>query len=72
VANVGLDDWIGKDVGVLFVPRNPDEKQEPVGCTLESADERGVMLSHHDTAFLARNFGSSPGTKSIGSNRLTQ
>jgi hypothetical protein len=48
MANGGIDDWVGKTVGVRFVPEGIGEtRQTQASFTLESADERGVMLSFH-------------------------
>lgn len=48
MADRGLDEWYGKLVGVRFVPEGiGDNKQVQVAGTLESADERGVLLGFH-------------------------
>jgi hypothetical protein len=55
VDNASLDDWIGKDVAVLFSTITDEEgNQRRTGCTLQSADQRGVILSYYDAQDLSK------------------
>jgi hypothetical protein len=71
VENVNLDDWIGKTVGVHFV-EGPAVKQSRGSGTLESADERGVMLSYHDAEDLSQRIFFFPWHRIEWIHRLTQ
>ena len=48
--NVYLEDWIGEDVAVQFMMRDQDDEPQQAGCTMQSADESGVMLSYQDAS----------------------
>jgi len=57
VTNGNIDEWIGKQVGVRFVGsvEGPGGKQQETGGgTLESVDERGIVLSYHDATDLSQ------------------
>ena len=46
-----LDEWVGKQVGVLFVPEGIGEKKQTRGGgTLKGVDQMGIMLSYTDMA----------------------
>ena len=46
--NATLDDWIGQTVEVQFATREKDDKPQKTSGTLQSADERGIVLIYHD------------------------
>lgn len=56
MVNGALDEWIGKHVSVLFVPSETENQPLRGGCVLESADERGVILSYHGAENLSQNY----------------
>jgi len=58
MANGSLDEWIGKQVGVRFVPDGVggDNRWVSGSCVLESADEKGIRVSFHDRELSQRHW----------------
>ena len=42
--NRTLDNWIGEGVRVHLVTGEGDREPQPINCTLQTADERGVLV----------------------------
>jgi hypothetical protein len=60
VADKGLDGWIGRRVTVQLDEEEPNR----FSCTLESADERGIVVSYQRRGIPGRNVASTLGTTS--------